>query len=149
MQRVDWRVLKWGLVGLVVVAACLRPKPVIEQTSPTIHGTKFHTIATISGDDASSNMRMSAQVRQTLNDSGWVAIRRSGRWESQSAAVTDICSDGGIDGVLLIAFDRLELTDCQSQRPAYRIDASYERDVGLTEMTKRLMRYLRGQPTKR
>ena len=78
-----------------------------------------------------------------------MAIRRSGRWESQAAAVTDICSDGGIDGVLLIAFDRLELTDCQSQRPAYRIDASYERDVGLTEMTKRLLRYLRGQPTRK
>jgi hypothetical protein len=136
-------------VALLVTAACLRPKPVMEQASPTIQGTKFKTLATIAADDATPNIRMSAQVRQSLNDSGWVAIRRSGRWESQAAAILDICADGGIDGVLLIAFDRLELTDCQSQRPAYRIDASYERDVGLTEMTKRLMRYLRGQPIQR
>ena len=117
--------------------------------SPTIPGAKFKVIATIAADDAGPSLNMTATVRQTLNDSGWTAVPRAGRWEAAATAIMDVCADGGTDGVLVVAYDRLELTDCASQRPAYRIDASYERGVGLTEMTKRFMRYLRGEPTTR
>lgn len=126
---------------------CFGSQPVLENVNPEIPGTKFKVIATIAGGDAGPDLRMSATVRQTLNDSGWSAVRRAGRWESERTAVVDICAEGSIDGVLIVNYNRLELDDCATQRPAYRIDGSAEREVGLTEMLKRLMRYLRGQPT--
>jgi hypothetical protein len=149
-MRAERRVSFWYVgTALVSMMACLGSKPVLEQVSPTIPGAKFKVIATIAADDAGPSLNMTATVRQTLNDSGWTAVPRAGRWEAAATAIMDVCADAGTDGVLVVAYDRLELTDCASQRPAYRIDASYERGVGLTEMTKRFMRYLRGEPTTR
>jgi hypothetical protein len=125
--------------------ACQKGRPVLEQISPTIPGPKFKIIATIAGGAGSSDLRMSVSVRQTLTDSGWTAVRRAGRWENQGAALSAICTEGGVDGVLFVWFDRLELDDCESQRPAYAIDGSAERGVALDGMMKRLMMYLRGE----
>jgi len=135
------------LGGLISIAGCIGSRPVIENVNPTIPGSKFKVIATVAGGDAGPDLRMSASVRETLSDSGWTAIRRAGRWESMASAVNDICAGGDADGVLVVWYDRLELTDCGTQRTAFAIQGSAERDVGLTEMVKRLMRYLRDQPT--
>lgn len=130
----------------VFIAGCIGGgSPIIENVNPEVPGSKFRVIATIAGGDASPDIRMSATVRQTLNDGGWSAVRRAGRWESERMAVTDICAVGDVDGVLIVSYNRLQLDDCESLRPAYRIDGSPDRGVGLTEMTNRLIRYLRGQ----
>jgi hypothetical protein len=129
-------------LGLI---ACQQGRPVLEQISPTIPGSKFKIIATIAGGAGASDIRMSVSVRQTLTDSGWTAVRRAGRWENQGAALSAICTEGGVDGVLFVWFDRLELDDCTTQKPAYAIDGSAERGVALDGMMKRLMAYLRGE----
>jgi hypothetical protein len=59
--------------------------------------------------------------------------------------VTAICGDGDVDGVLFVDYNRLELDDCATKKPAYAIDGSPERGVGLDEMMKRMRRYLRGE----
>lgn len=132
-------------VAPLALTACFGGQPIIENVNPEIAPSKFRIIATIAGGDAGPDLRMSATVRQQLSDGGWTAIRRAGRWETERAALVDICSSGDVDGVLFVSYNRLELDDCESQRPAYRIDGSPDKGVGLTEMVDRLIRYLRGQ----
>lgn len=130
---------------LTLAAACFGGQPIIENVNPEIAPSKFRIIATIAGGDAGPDLRMSATVRQQLNDGGWTAIRRAGRWETERAAMIDICAAGDVDGVLFVSYNRIELDDCESQKPAYRIDGSPDKGVGLTDMVNRLIRYLRGQ----
>jgi hypothetical protein len=130
--------------GLVWLAGCAG-RPVVEVPS-TIPGSKFKVIATVAGGTRSMDLRMSATARKQLNDSGWKGVARYGRWDSRGEAVTAICTDGDVDGVLFVDYNRLELDDCTTKKPAYTIDGSPERGVGLDEMMKRMMRYLRGQP---
>ena len=132
-------------IPAVLLFGCFGGQPIIENVNPEVAPSKFRVTATIAAGDAGPDLRMSATVRQQLNDAGWNAIRRAGRWESERAAIIDICSGGDVDGVLFVSFNRLELDDCESQRPAYRIDGSPDKGVGLTDMVKRLMTYLRGQ----
>lgn len=134
----------WAAV-LVTLVACT-PRPVMEQVSPTIPGSKFRTIATIAGGDAAPDLRMSVTIRQELNDGGWTAVRRAGRWENEHAATAEICAGGDVDGVLFVEYNRLRLDDCATRLPAFRIEGSPDRSVGLTEMTRRLMNYLRRAP---
>jgi len=49
--------------------------------------------------------------------------------------------------VLFVAYNSLDLYDCETGKSAYAIDGSPERGVGIDEMVKRLMRYLRGEQT--
>jgi hypothetical protein len=128
-----------------LLAGCFSNSAIIENVNPEVPGSRFRVIATIAGGDANPDLRMSVTVRQQLNEGGWSAVRRAGRWESERAAVVDICAVGDVDGVLIVSYNRLELDDCESLKPAYRIDGSPDRGVGLTEMTTRLIRYLRGQ----
>lgn len=139
--------LKHVLLSLVAaevvsLSACTS-RPIMEQASPTIPGTKFKTIATIAGGDAPPDLRMSVTVRQQLNEAGWTAVRRSGRWESEREATDEICAVGDVDGVLFVEYNRLRLDDCASRLPAFRIQGSPDRGVGLTEMMRRLITYLR------
>jgi len=139
-----------GLVvgGLVWLAGCLGGREVVERPSPTIPGSKFKVIATIASGSGRANLRMSAGVRKSLNEGGWQGVTRSGRWDTAKEAVTAICQEEDerhVDGVLFVSYNRLELDDCATGKPAYSIDGSPERGVGIDEMVKRLMRYLRGQ----
>jgi hypothetical protein len=132
-----------AVAGLVWLAACT-PRPVLVQANPAVSGTKFKVIATVAGGDAAPDIRMSVTVRQELNEGGWTAVRRAGRWENEQVAVADICDEGGVDGVLFVDYNRLRLDDCASRRQAFRIEGSPDRGVGLTEMIRRLKQYLRG-----
>jgi hypothetical protein len=140
--------VRLGIAGLLWVAGCKfgQGRPVLEQVSPTIPGGKFQVIATVAGGSGPADLRMSVTVRQLLNDSGWTAVRRAGRWDNQGEAVVAICSGTDVQGVLFVWYNRLELDDCETKKPAYAIDGSPERGVGLTEMGNRLIRYLRRQP---
>ena len=131
--------------GLVWLVGC-RGRQVVEMPSTTIPGSKFKVIATVAGGTRSMDLRMSVTVRKQLNDSGWKGVARYGRWDSRTEAVAAICADGDVDGVLFVDYNRLELDDCATKQPAYAIDGSPERGVGLDEMMKRMRRYLRGEP---
>lgn len=130
--------------GLVWLAGC-SGRQVVEVPSTTIPGSKFKVIATVAGGTRSMDLRMSATVRKQLNDSGWKGVARYGRWDSRTEAVSAICADGDVDGVLFVDYNRLELDDCTTKQPAYAIDGSPERGVGIDEMMKRMRRYLRGE----
>ena len=132
--------------GLVWLAGCAG-RAVVETPSATIPGGKFKVMATVAGGTRSMDLRMSATVRKELNDSGWKGVARYGRWDTRPEAVAAICSDGDVDGVVFVEYNRLELDDCATKRPAYSIDGSPERGVGIDEMMKRMMRYLRGEQT--
>jgi len=142
-----------GLVagGLVWLAGCFGGRAVVERPSPTIPGSRFKVIATIAAGSGRVEIRMSAGVRKQLNEAGWKGVSRSGRWDSPKDAVAGICKEGGdegqVDGVLFVAYNSLDLYDCETGKSAYAIDGSPERGVGIDEMVKRLMRYLRGEQT--
>ena len=132
--------------GLVWLTACLGGRPVVEKPSSTVPGSKFKVIATVAGGTRSMDLRMSVTARKELNDSGWKGVARYGRWDSRTDALLAVCADGDVDGVLFVEYNHLELDDCITKKPAYEIDGSPEKGVGLDEMMKRLMRYLRGEP---
>jgi len=136
------RVLVAGVIGL---AGCLSGRTVVETPSATIPGSKFKVIATVAGGTRSMDLRMSATARKQLNDAGWKGVARYGRWDTRGEAVVGVCADGDVDGVLFVEYNRLELDDCTTKKPAYAIDGSPEKGVGLDEMMKRMMRYLRGE----
>jgi hypothetical protein len=140
-----------GLVagGLVWLAGCAG-RAVVERPSTTIAGSKFRVIATIAGGSSRQEVRMSATVRKQLTDAGWKGVARSGRWDTPALATTEVCDAtdaDAVDGVLFVSYDRLELRDCATRKVAYAIDGSPAKGVGIDEMAKRLMRYLRGEPT--
>jgi len=132
-------------VGVLAHLAGCAGKPVVETPSTGIPGSKFKVIATVAGGTRGVDLRMSASVRKQLNDSGWKGVARYGRWDTRGEAVTGICSDGDVDGVLFVEYNRLQLDDCTTRKTAYAIDGSPERGVGIDEMVKRVMRYLRGE----
>jgi hypothetical protein len=129
-----------SVVVLVLLTACMRSHAT-EHIAP-VPGDKFKTIATIAGGSSRNNLRMSSMVRQLLRDSGIAVVRRAGRWDDEKEAVTSICKEGDVNGVLFIWYDRLELNDCESGKLAYTIDGTTS--GGLPDLVNRLVRYLHG-----
>jgi hypothetical protein len=138
------------LVVALVSAACPgrplfdRPKPAVERLNPGIPPGRFKVLASIAGGDARTDLQIAVTVRQRLADSGITVIRRPGRWENPTDAVRAICAPGQtppVDGVLFIWYNRLELRDCMTESAAYEIGGTGS--VGVTEMTDRLIKYLR------
>ena len=132
-----------------VAAGCAGPYgKVNEIVSSTIPGDSFHTVVVISGDDDQSTLQITAKVRQQLNDKGIVATRRSGLWSAEREALADICpldpagntNTSGIDGLLFVLWNELDLYDCRTHKPAYQVRGGM---TGTDMMVQRLMRYLR------
>jgi hypothetical protein len=91
---------------------------------------------------------MMVQVRQDLNKGGINAVAAGGRWETVVEALGQICASGSaqvVDGVVVVQYDHLVLYDCQNSKPAFEYQGSSEK--GLTEMTQRLIKYLKRKPT--
>jgi hypothetical protein len=119
----------------------------MQERRSEIPGNGIKTIAVIAADDMGTTIRMSAQVRTQLSDGGWNAIRRAGRWESETQALEEICqpnADPRVDGVLIVSYNTLTLRHCETKGTAYRIEGGGA--IGLTEMAERLMNYLRTGP---
>jgi hypothetical protein len=110
-----------------------------EQISPSFPGSRFKTIAVIAGADSRPDLYMSAGVREELIKNGLNAVRRAGRWESEGDAVSGICMDPTIEGVLIVHYNRLLLRACPGGEAAYEIQGG---ELGLPGMTKRLIKYL-------
>ena len=114
-----------------------------EVASSTIRGDSFHTIVVISGDDDQSSLQITAKVRQQLNDKGITATRRAGLWPNEREAMEDICplgSASGVDGLLFVMWNEMDLYDCRTHKPAYQIRGGMR---GSDVMVQQLMRYLR------
>jgi hypothetical protein len=125
-----------------------RAKPTEESVSKEIPGDKFHIIATIAGSDARTDLRMSMNVRTQINQAGVVAVRKTGRWETEDAATLAICSmtDGRVDGVLVVRYTGLRLVDCATNKNAFEIKGDPEQGgPGIRKMTERLVAYFQGK----
>ena len=139
-----------GAAGLLVVAGCFYKNKGFQDVNPNIPGSRFKTIATLSGTDNGSDIRLTMQLRSELNEKGWRAVPRSGRWDNIAEAVSQICAPGAdepVDGVLLVTYNHLALYDCQTIKAAFEIQSSPEGGgMGLPDMKKRLLQYLSGKP---
>src|SRR5688572_17596910 len=84
------------MLGVSMLGCALIPKSqrLEEERSMQIPGTDIKTIAVIAGGDTRGELRMSVRVRQQLEEGGWAAMPRAGRWENETGAVEDICSHG-------------------------------------------------------
>jgi hypothetical protein len=134
-------------VLVLLVAGCgglIKSSKTVEQRNDKIPGSKYKSVAVIAGDETRNTIRLSAQVRETMNNNGITALRRAGRWASQLEAFNDICrtdQETKVDGVLVVTYDRLELHDCDTKGVAYYIVGGS--NLGLPQMTDRLLAYLR------
>ena len=141
-MKIHW--LLGGMVAAAALAACTGGYgKITEMASSTIPGDSFHTIVVIAGDDDQSTLQINAKVRQQLNDKGIAATRRSGLWPSEREALLDICPIGsasGVDGLLFVMWNELNLYDCRTHKPAYQVRGGM---TGTDLMVQKLMRYLR------
>ena len=133
------------LSAALLLVGCVRNRE-FENWSPTVPGSHFKTIATMSGGSERGDIRLMIQVREALQQAGVNAVRTNGRWDTMIEAVGQLCGPGAdqpVDGVLVVSYNHVVLYDCETNKPAYEIQANPERGgLGLGEMTKRLIGYL-------
>ena len=134
-------------VWVALLAGCgslIKPMKTVEQKNDRIPGNKFQAIAVIAGEDTRPGLRLSAQVREQINQNGITAVRKAGRWASQLEAFNDICrtdQEEPVKGVLIVTYDRLVLHDCDTKGVAYSITGGAA--LGLTQMTDKLVAYIK------
>lgn len=134
-------------VCVALLAGCgslIKPMKTVEQRNDRIPGNKFQAIAVIAGEDTGPGIRLSAQVREQINQNGISAFRKAGRWQSQLEAFNDICrpdQEQPVKGVLIVTYDRLILHDCDTKGVAYSIAGGAS--LGLTQMTDKLLAYIK------
>ena len=117
----------------------------IEQQSSKHTGAEYKLITVIAGDDSRGALRMSVLVRRKLNEGGWQAVTRSGRWTTENDALGDICPQGeavNVDGVLFVYYNQLSLFDCRSRTLSYQVEGGEQ--LGIDQMAQRLIVYLKG-----
>lgn len=134
-------------MAALLLGGCFGRKKGFENWNTTVPVSRFRTIATIAGGTGRNDIRMMVQVRQDLQKAGVNAVPSSGRWESVAAVIGQVCSPGAeqpVDGLVLVNYDHLVLYDCQSSKAAFEIQGTTEK--GLTEMTARLIKYLKRKP---
>ena len=111
-----------------------------ETINPRVPASRFKVLAVIAGDDAGPTLNMSAGIRTMLSDSGVVAVKAPGRWETESEATVDICGRLNFNGVVVVVYDRITLRTCPEREVAFEIEGG---DDGLRGMGRRLLEYLR------
>ena len=134
-------------VAALLVAGCFASKKGFENWNTAVPAGHFRTIATIAGGTTRNDIRMMVQVRQDLQKAGVNAVPSVGRWDTVAEAIGGICSPGAdqpVDGVVIVNYDHIVLYDCQSSKAAFEIQGSSEK--GLTDMTARLLKYLKRKP---
>ena len=135
-------------VAALLLGGCfMKAKKGFENWNTNLPASHFKTIATIAGGTGRNDLRMMVQVRQDLQKAGVNAVASSGRWDTVMEALGQICSSGAaqpVEGVVVVNYDHLVLYDCQSSKAAFEFQASGEK--GLTEMTARLIKYLKRKP---
>jgi hypothetical protein len=133
-----------GFVLAMAVVACAGPYGRMNEiTSADAPGDSFRTVVVIAGDDDQATLQITAKVRQQLIDRGVTATRRSGLWSIEREALMEICPLGegrAVDGLLFVMWNQLDLYDCRTHRPAYRIRGGMR---GTDAMVQRLLAWLR------
>ena len=143
----SWARIVGSAVCVTLLAGCgslIKPMKTVEQRNDRIPGNKFQAIAVIAGEDTGPGIRLSAQVREQINQNGITAVRKAGRWQSQLEAFNDICrpdQEQPVKGVLIVTYDRLVLHDCDSKGVAYSIAGGAS--LGLAQMTDKLIGYIK------
>jgi len=133
--------------AVLAMSYCFGSKKGWENWNTGVTPGHFNTVATIAGDNGRNDLRMSVQVRNDLNKAGIHAIKVSGRWESVTQAIGQVCSPTSaepVDGMIIVKYDYLVLYDCQTKKAAFEMQASSS--VGLTDMTQHLIKYLKRPP---
>lgn len=131
-------------VAALLISTCLKGKKGFENWDTNVPASHFRTIATIAGGTGRNDLRMMVQVRQDLQKAGVNAVASSGRWDSVVEALGQICASGSaqpVEGVVVVQYDHLVLYNCQTTKAAFEYQGSSEK--GLTEMTTRLIKYLK------
>jgi hypothetical protein len=145
----DLRLLALAVASLLLVDCSLtKGKKGFENWNTNVPASHFKTIATIAGGTSRSDIRMMVQVRQDLQKAGLNAVASSGRWDTVMEALGQICASGAaqpVDGVVVVNYDHLVLYDCQSSKAAFEFQGTSA--SGLTEMTARLIKYLKRKST--
>jgi hypothetical protein len=109
-----------------------------------VPGGRFETLVPIISADIPAADDVGARLRQQLQQEGLTILRRSGMWETEGAALVAICPLGqpsDVDGVLFVWWNKLQLSDCATHRPAFHIAGGYR---GVEYMVGRLVLYIRG-----
>ena len=122
-----------------------RVRPAVEHINGHIAPQNFKVIATIAGHARRTDLQISATVRQQLQDSGFVAVPKRGRYPTEVDAIKHVCASregAPVDGVLFVWYNRLRLADCGAQVTAYEIGGEGA-SIGITAMTDKLIAYLR------
>jgi hypothetical protein len=144
----DFRLISMAVAALLLSGCPLtKGKKGFENWNTNLPASHFKTIATIAGGTSRSDLRMMVQVRQDLQKAGLNAVASSGRWDTVVEALGQICSSGAaqpVDGVVVVNYDHLVMYDCQSSKAAFEFQGSSEK--GLTDMTARLIKYLKRKP---
>lgn len=116
---------------------------VTEMRSDSVPGERFKTLVPIISADIPAADQVGLRLRRQLEENGLTVLRRSGLWQTEVTALEVICPQGqpsDIDGVLFVWWNKLQLNDCATHRPAFQISGGYR---GVDYMVERLMRYLR------
>jgi len=114
-----------------------------ELTSATLPGDSIRVIVVVAGEPDVNDRQLAARVIQRLRQAGITALARPGLWESEQAALADICptpDPGEVDGILFVWWNQLDLRHCPSHARAFQIHGAYR---GVDYMVGRLLRYLR------
>ena len=136
---------------LVVVGACggMHKVGKVDQiVEPAVDASRIKRLTVIANGASRSDAQVATRARERLAKAGVPLVRRSGNWESDAAAVKDICeqrndSKDNVDGVVMVNWDRLTLHDCVTGKIATDISGGY---AGIDVMVDRLLRYIGGTP---
>ena len=132
------------LAAVLVLNTCFGSKKSYENWSNTVPAGRFRTVATIAGGDGRNDLRMSVQVRNDLHKAGINAIKASGRWESITQAISQVCSPSAaqpVDGIVVVKYDYVVLYDCKTSKAAFEMQGSSE--TGLSTITQHLIKYIK------
>lgn len=134
----------WWLLALLPLLACGRSLMYGGKTeitnNPRVDPARFKVVAVIAGDDATPTLNMSAGIRTMLTDSGVVAVKAPGRWETETEATMDICGRLNFNGVVVVVYDRITLRTCPEREIAFEVQGGEE---GLRGLGHQLLQYLR------
>jgi len=132
------------LTAALMFTTCFQSKKSYENWSSSVPPGRFRTVATIAGGDGRNDLRMSVQVRNSLHKAGVNALKVSGRWETIPQAISQVCSPSApqpVDGIVVVKYDYLILYDCKTSKAAFEMQGGA--DVGLTQMTDHLIKYIK------
>jgi len=143
------------LVGIALVAGTLgcaglmKADKIRQFSNPQVDASKIARIAIIADGPSKGDLQVMARAREHLVKAGIPIIKKSGEWDSDQAALQDICvqkpgSSDNVDGVLIVGWERITLHECLNGSIALDVVGKY---AGTDELTRRVVSYLHASTT--